>query len=339
MDIRGRALIACKRLLHRQGGTILNIISPIWMLSTVIGVNKMAHDYILDYLYGEGTHASFILRLITWFVSAQMILHYIALCTVKSNYISTPENNIKREDHEKMYPHFNSAGLAYEQLGEKRSSLGTGNWSVITQYVGSEMTRTAFPYWSWKPCIVCSFYKPPRCYHCPICNVCVLKRDHHCFFAMQCVGLHNQRYFVVFNFWATLLTWFATPQLLYYTHVAVWPVMRWYEAFLPWTLISTLIGWCEGYTLAVMLTDYSMVFFILTTTFFLNDQLRCIDEGLTSFEREGREQTIETQCKSRFDRFACVFGRNQIWMNLLIPYHWASPPTDDGMTWESMKME
>jgi len=40
----------------------------------------------------------------------------------------------------------------------------------------------------WKLCVVCEAVTPPRAWHCNICNVCVLKREHHCMFVGYCVG-------------------------------------------------------------------------------------------------------------------------------------------------------
>lgn len=34
----------------------------------------------------------------------------------------------------------------------------------------------------WKLCAVCETISPPRSFHCSTCNVCILKRDHHCMF-------------------------------------------------------------------------------------------------------------------------------------------------------------
>ena len=48
--------------------------------------------------------------------------------------------------------------------------------------------RLVYPYWSWKPCLICQVQRPPRVHHCPLCRMCVLKRDHHCFFTGSCVG-------------------------------------------------------------------------------------------------------------------------------------------------------
>ncbi|KAF6036780.1 hypothetical protein EB796_004916 [Bugula neritina] len=324
---------------NKNGPKILNLISPIWFLACILGLNWMAHDHIFDFLYTTESKVGQMARFLAWFMSAEMIINWIFLCTVRSTYRNTDENNKKRLEHEKTYPQLTSEGVAYEQLREQRPTLGTGNWSVVTQYTGSDVKRTAYPYWGWKPCVVCSFYRPPRCHHCPICEECVLKRDHHCFFARQCVGLNNQRFFVVFNFWAVMLTTFSIPQVLCYTKLSVWPNMVASELFLPWTIVRYVVGTSPAYTLLLVFQIYSLVFFVLTAGYFLHNQLTCIDQGLTSYEKENRDTSFTTTCKSRYERFACVFGRSQLWVNLFIPYHWASEPTDDGMTWQSMKKD
>ncbi|KAF7302922.1 Palmitoyltransferase [Mycena kentingensis (nom. inval.)] len=52
-------------------------------------------------------------------------------------------------------------------------------------------------------CRRCGVIRPERAHHCRICNRCVLKYDHHCphlhlLGINQCVGLHNERHFVLF---------------------------------------------------------------------------------------------------------------------------------------------
>ena len=46
--------------------------------------------------------------------------------------------------------------------------------------------------------------KPERTHHCSVCEVCILKFDHHCPWLNQCVGVGNERYFVLFMVWLSL---------------------------------------------------------------------------------------------------------------------------------------
>ncbi|GIY64789.1 hypothetical protein CDAR_303101 [Caerostris darwini] len=50
---------------------------------------------------------------------------------------------------------------------------------------------------NWKYCHFCQINSPPRSYHCPICDECILKRDQHCMFAGCCVGFYNHRYYLM----------------------------------------------------------------------------------------------------------------------------------------------
>lgn len=79
-----------------------------------------------------------------------------------------------------------------------------------------------------------------RSHHCPLCKMCVLRKDHHCFITGACVGLGNQvcellflyfcnflnfqRYFMVFLFWCAIGLTIAMPHLFFYmnTEVAYW---------------------------------------------------------------------------------------------------------------------
>lgn len=61
--------------------------------------------------------------------------------------------------------------------------------------VGNAVNATAL-FCPHRYCYVCESHTPPRCSHCYDCNVCVLRRDHHCVFFGQCVGFRNFRYFL-----------------------------------------------------------------------------------------------------------------------------------------------
>jgi len=56
---------------------------------------------------------------------------------------------------------------------------------------------------NYKLCSTCQTFKPPRAAHCPECNLCVLKMDHHCEWLQTCIGLHNYKYFVIMIFYGS----------------------------------------------------------------------------------------------------------------------------------------
>ncbi|GAB4813690.1 hypothetical protein N2152v2_000736 [Parachlorella kessleri] len=47
-------------------------------------------------------------------------------------------------------------------------------------------------------CKKCQAWKPPRAHHCSMTGRCVLKMDHYCVWVLNCVGLLNYKYFILF---------------------------------------------------------------------------------------------------------------------------------------------
>ena len=54
-------------------------------------------------------------------------------------------------------------------------------------------------YYKW-----CLKYKPERCHHCSVCNLCFLRMDHHCPWVYDCIGFGNHKYFVLLLIYAEL---------------------------------------------------------------------------------------------------------------------------------------
>lgn len=69
---------------------------------------------------------------------------------------------------------------------------------------------------AWRFCAVCETVTPPRSWHCNTCNVCILKRDHHCYFTSCCVGHDNLRYFLMLVFHIFISTVYASCYNLHF---------------------------------------------------------------------------------------------------------------------------
>ncbi|KAI5119969.1 hypothetical protein M0805_004348 [Coniferiporia weirii] len=129
----------------------------------------------------------------------------------------------------------------------KRGGLG-GRWSEGTD-AGLNITRAHMT-----RCKRCGQMRPERAHHCRICNRCVLKYDHHCPVRLlginQCVGIYNERHFVLFMAYLVLST-FCFSILGY---EKIWEAMGFSYTWTHWTpeiLFSLIYILCVVLCLAV----------------------------------------------------------------------------------------
>ena len=78
----------------------------------------------------------------------------------------------------------------------------TTDW-VMVKLATSEVAAMDVPV---KYCKTCNIWRPPRCYHCRVCDNCVETLDHHCVWLNNCVGRRNYRYFFSFVTSLTILS-------------------------------------------------------------------------------------------------------------------------------------
>ncbi|KAL4935703.1 hypothetical protein BDV06DRAFT_206481 [Aspergillus oleicola] len=92
----------------------------------------------------------------------------------------------------------------------------TNDW-VMVKLATSDVAAMDVPV---KYCKTCSIWRPPRCYHCRVCDNCVETLDHHCVWLNNCVGRRNYRYFFAFVSTSTLLALFLLGASL--AHILVY---------------------------------------------------------------------------------------------------------------------
>lgn len=57
-----------------------------------------------------------------------------------------------------------------------------------------------------KWCYACNVHRPIRCVHCRFCDMCVMRRDHHCQWMGICIGERNYVYYYSFVWSVAMLT-------------------------------------------------------------------------------------------------------------------------------------
>jgi len=128
----------------------------------------------------------------------------------------------------------------------------------------------------WDFCTECHHHRPPRSHHCPVCDVCILKRNHHCFFTGACIGkilklahlllfslgLGNQRHFLQFLAWTCIAIvwalWRICPLLAIYYFPLELSTKAVIGYFLPpFFIFLPILGYCT----------WTGTFFIYLVTF------------------------------------------------------------------------
>lgn len=108
-------------------------------------------------------------------------------------------------------------------------------------------------------CSYCGIVKQNKSHHCPLCKCCILKHDHHCFFLGTCIGLNNQRFFVILCFYIGIGSLYLSLQIFL---ISDWVFASWYnylELFMPFGYLFTVVR-AESLMSAFLVIVYNLSF-------------------------------------------------------------------------------
>ena len=198
--------------------------------------------------------------------------------------------------------------------------------------------RVNYPYWSWAPCFDCRMTRPPRCHHCPICKKCVLKRDHHCWFAGACVGYRNMKFYLVFLIWAWTGTMYATLHGFPYISTYLWQDMSYADVLFPIAIIRYLFGYISLHTAGSVITLTLLLYFDMLTTMLMVENWSLLSNGWTSFEKAYVKRSLEIRdTRTSVQRIRAVFGKRWI-LCFFIPVHFFTEAEEDPIEWPDIKV-
>uniref|UniRef100_A0A915KDS5 Palmitoyltransferase n=1 Tax=Romanomermis culicivorax TaxID=13658 RepID=A0A915KDS5_ROMCU len=173
-----------------------------------------------------------------------------------------------------------------------------------------------------KFCDKCRKMTPHRTYHCPLCQFCVLKKDHHCFMMGGCAGYGNLRYFIVFLFWAAVGTVYGLWYILRYLHFVVGPILT--SNFFSYLAPIAFLKYVAG-NVSFSMSNLAIIFLLnftfmglLASLAFLSLQIAFILNDRTMYERM-KCLEYSSPCERDYRRrLAQIFGKFFL-LNFLCP--------------------
>ncbi|KAF8072281.1 DHHC palmitoyltransferase-domain-containing protein [Lyophyllum atratum] len=270
-----RTVFRCFKALERAGDRLTGAAGPFFVGLAIILITTGTVCFF-DVIMPSLSYPIITLP-ICLLITFNLFMHYFYVCTVKPGFVDDPPAE----------PGRNILWARRSKPPKGKALMGGARWSSVLNVTRAETTQ----------CSKCGQTKPERTHHCRICNRCVLKYDHHCPVRInQCVGLHNERHFVMFMAYLVLSTFCVT--VLGYKQV--------FEAlgvtYTKWTYHVPEIAYIITYLLSLVL--------FLAVGIMLSYHMYSISWGETSVEGQDHD-VYRRKAKARGEVFTDFLHRKR----------------------------
>lgn len=123
---------------------------------------------------------------------------------------------------------------------------------------------------NFERCKRCYVIRVPKTHHCSKCQHCIMKMDHHCPWINNCVGIFNQKYFILFCYYCLIGCSHACYITTYYY------IILHKNDFLNSAFLVTI------YSIQML----AAIVFIIFNVFMLKDQWHAIKEDVTLIDQK-----------------------------------------------------
>lgn len=186
---------------------------------------------------------------------------------------------------------------------------------------------------SIRSCSKCNNLKPPRTHHCSVCKRCIFKMDHHCPWINNCVGINNQKHFLLFLAYVFFFCLYSLVAIcLYFYKCISYPepysndfedsLIDYQSSNSGTELLSYTRGTNEifrhectvtptSFILGFSVIVESLIFGIFCIAMFI-DQIICIVNNTTGIEHL-KQEYLYSKKKNAYSLFIQVFGSRFSW--------------------------